>query len=284
MVCGVVAAVVAGGEPPAAKPAKPARATASTAPAAETTTDTTAGTTRVDTVVPTTGRTTRTTTTTTEQPPADSGFAWLPWGPADPGDPPPIQWYGRLQSGECPDDGSADVPLWAAMRALCAVVVEGDAGRWADVRVVAGPGKVPCLENAARALLERAVAWHERNPDRRPVVAFAQPGRKTACPPVVTGVAGPDPEDGCDVESPLRGPVAGGTGLTFCGSGFDPAEVTVLVGGRAATPDYATSTQVAVLTPAADGPGAVRLEVVSRGQRVVVSEVFEYAAEAVPTS
>ncbi|GAA0210237.1 hypothetical protein GCM10010492_05050 [Saccharothrix mutabilis subsp. mutabilis] len=276
--CGVVAAVVAGGEPPAAEPA---RATASTAPAAETTTDTAAGTTRVGTIVPPADRTTRT-TTTTKQSPGESGFAWLPWGPADPGDPPPIQWYGRLQSGECPDDGSADVPLWAAMRALCAVVVEGDVGRWSDVRVVAGPGKMPCLESAARALLERAVAWHERNPDRRPAVTFAQPGQGTACPPVVTGVAGP--EEGCDVESTLRGPVAGGTALTFCGSGFDSAEVTVLVGGRAATPDYATTTQVAVRTPAADGPGAVRLEVVSRGQRVVVSEVFEYEAEVVPTS
>jgi hypothetical protein len=274
--CGAVAAAVVAGNPTPS--AHPAPLTSTTTPD-----PTTTGTTLGETIVPTTRPPTSTTTTTT-RPPVEDGFAWLPWGPADPADPPPIQWYGRFQTGECPDDGSADVPLWAAVGALCAVVVDGDVGRWADVRVVAGPGTMPCLENAARALLERAVAWRERNPGRRPVVAFAQPGRATACPPVVTGVSGPDPDDGCDVRGPLRGPVAGDTGLTFCGSGFDTTDVTVLVGGRAATPDFATSTLIGVRTPPADGPGVARLEVVSGGQRVAVPEVFEYEAEVVPTS
>lgn len=282
----MVAAVVAGGEPPATQPGAAFSSSAPTT--SETTAGTTTGTTRIDTIVPTTGRTPGTTTTTTAKPPppppADEGFAWLPWGPADPGDPPPIQWYGRFQAGECVEDRTREAPLWKAVAALCAVVAEGDVSQWANVRVAPAPGQVPCLESAVLALLERAVAWHERNPGRRPAVAFAQRGQATACPLVVEGVAGPDPDDGCERVSPLRGPVAGETGLTFCGSGFDSGDLTVLVGGKAATLNYATTTQVAVSTPEADGPGTVRLEVVSSGRRVVVAESFEYEAEAGPAS
>ncbi|NUT96085.1 MAG: hypothetical protein HOY78_29065 [Saccharothrix sp.] len=279
--CGAVAAAVVATNPtPSAHPA-PLTSTSTSTTTPDPTTTTTTGTTRIETIVPTTRP--PTTTTTTTKPPADDGFAWLPWGPADPGDPPPIQWYAGFQEGRCAEVFDDEATLWKAVSALCEAVIEGDEDQWRKVRVAEGSGLAPCLEAAARALLERAIAWHERNPGRNPAITFAREGQTPACPLKVTAVVG---ENTTCVTTPgrLSGPVSGGTNLTICGSGFAKGKVNVLLGDREATVRSVTPGSVEVTTPEAAGPGAVRIEVVSAGVRVVAAQRFEYVAEVVPTS
>jgi hypothetical protein len=84
------------------------------------------------------------------------------------------------------DNGATDDQLWRALNALCATVVDGDQDQWRVVETAFGNAGAqhfanPCLENAARALLARALTWHEAYPDGRPQVHFPVAAAETDC-------------------------------------------------------------------------------------------------------
>jgi hypothetical protein len=124
---------------------------------------------------------------------SDPGFAWVPFGPADPASPVPGDWpqYNMLAQRRCGDlmqdeNGPTDDQLWRALNALCAAVVDGDEEQWRVARTAfdnAGAQHFanPCLENATRALLERALTWREANPHGRPEVRFPVAANETDC-------------------------------------------------------------------------------------------------------
>jgi hypothetical protein len=125
--------------------------------------------------------------------PSDGGFAWVPFGPADPTSPIPGDWpqYNMLAQHHCGDlmqseNGATSDQLWAALNALCAAVVAGDRAQWNVARTAFGNASGQhfsnqCLENAARALLKRALAWHNAYPNSRPAVHFPVAATETDC-------------------------------------------------------------------------------------------------------
>ena len=120
------------------------------------------------------------------------GFAWVPFGPADPQSPVPGDWpqYNLLAQHQCgdmmqSDKGSTGDQLWRALHALCAAV-SGDQAQWQLVQTASSEAKAhhftdQCLENAARALLNRALAWHKAHPNGRPTVHFPVAATETEC-------------------------------------------------------------------------------------------------------
>jgi hypothetical protein len=129
---------------------------------------------------------------------SDTGFAWVPFGPADPTSPIPGDWpqYNLLAEGRCgelmqDENGATDDQLWRALNALCATVVDGDQEQWRVVRTAfdnasAQHFAAPCLENATRALLKRALAWREAHPHGRPKVHFPVAAAETDCGKLVS--------------------------------------------------------------------------------------------------
>jgi hypothetical protein len=217
--------------------------------------------------------------------PADDGFAWVPWGPASPFDPPPVQWYGALERRDCANLRAAvsDVPgrdLWRALAAVCDATIGGDETQWTVAqevaRTVPAANEPGCLERAARALLTRALEWHERHPDRQPKVRFAAPGSKVACAFAIDVVRRVD-EDGQPLAGPLEGPLGGGTLLQIVGRGIDePTEIRV--GDRSASVDKTVFVEqgLVIRTPAVDKPGTVRIRVRNRAGAVVAPVTFRY--------
>jgi hypothetical protein len=124
---------------------------------------------------------------------SDGGFAWVPFGPVDPQSPVPGDWpqYNLLAQHQCGDlmqdgNGRTGDQLWRALTALCTAVVAGDQAQWNVVRTAfASAGGAhfsePCLENAVRALLKRALDWRKNHPNGRPTVHFPVAATETEC-------------------------------------------------------------------------------------------------------
>jgi hypothetical protein len=109
---------------------------------------------------------------------SDDGLAWVPFGPNDPQIPNDWAGYRALAQRDC--DGVAsrvnrDNKLWQALIAVCAAAVRGDQDQWGPAaKALAASGGAHlfsdngnpdlCLEGVVRGLLERALAWHRRQP------------------------------------------------------------------------------------------------------------------------
>ncbi|MCZ2859875.1 IPT/TIG domain-containing protein [Blastococcus sp. VKM Ac-2987] len=212
----------------------------------------------------------------------DDGFSWVPWGPADPGDPPPFQWYGSLERRDCAglQSSVADVEgreLWRALTAVCLAAVDGDASQWEvaeeQAAAVDDADDGGCLDEAARALLERALAWHREHPGQQPEVVFPAPGSATACPFEITQV------------QPAQGPVTGGTTVVLVGRGIDEpteilfgttvAEVTSEGSGESSPVEEA----IEVRLPPADEPGPVDVRLRNRAGEVTAPAPFTYLTD-----
>jgi IPT/TIG domain len=213
--------------------------------------------------------------------PSDDGFDWAPWGPADPGDPPPYDWYGSLERRQCEALNATDDDVWRALGAVCAAAIDGDQSQWTVAKTLAANGgthdPTSCLERAARALLHRALAWHERNPGRQPTVRFPVTGSTTACPFEIDTVR--LWKDGEEVEGTLEGPVTGGTELAIRGSGLSDDPTQVLISGREAKrviTDVGTTVLLVVETPQVDQPLTAEIQVRNRAGEVVAPVTFRY--------
>jgi hypothetical protein len=213
--------------------------------------------------------------------PSDDGFDWAPWGPADPGDPPPYDWYGSLERRQCEALQATDDDVWRALAAVCAAAIDGDQSQWTVAKTLAANGgthdPTSCLERAARALLQRALAWHERNPGRQPTVRFPVAGSSTACPFHIDRVR--LWKDGQEVGGTLEGPVTGGTELAIRGLGLSDDPTQVLIAGREAKRviiDVGTTVLLVVETPQVDQPLTAEIRVRNRAGEVVAPVTFRY--------
>jgi hypothetical protein len=165
---------------------------------------------------------------------------------------------------------------------VCAAAIEGDQSQWTMAMVLAAKGgshdPASCLERAARALLQRALAWHQRNPGRQPTVRFPTRGSSTACPFRIDKVR--LWKDGQPVDGPLEGPVTGGTELVISGPGLSDDPTQVLVAGREAkrtgTDVVGTSFLLFVETPAVDRPLTAEIRVRNSAGEVVAPVTFQY--------
>ena len=123
------------------------------------------------------------------------GFAWAPFGPDDPQIPTP-GWpaYNPFADGNCSKLRKNLDSLGAfgkAMVAVCAAAIEGRQDQWemAEKAFAAGDASSladDCLAKKVTGLLERALAWHQRHPGRKPLVQFQRVTgnkgeRKTDC-------------------------------------------------------------------------------------------------------
>jgi hypothetical protein len=216
---------------------------------------------------------------------SDAGLAWAPWGPADPGDPPPYQWYGLLERHDCQglhDSLASESPaLWRGLAAVCSAAIDGDQSQWgaaerAAEQVEFDPSAPACLEQAATALLRRAVDWHERNPDRQPDIRFPAAGSETACAFRIERVfVLDDSEQPTDL--PLEGPVTGGTLLQLEGQGIDNPEEVIVAGQPAEIYDDA---RLIVRTQAVSEPSTGQIRLRNRAGEVVASVQFRYVADS----
>ena len=125
----------------------------------------------------------------------DDGLAWVPFGPKDPTFPTP-SWpaYNAFAEGKCAqlqdylnsDDGAglAESDLALAMVAVCKAAFLGQQEQW-DVAEEheAGDSGIQngCLDAAVKELMERALAWHEQNPGKTPVVQIQRAEEQTEC-------------------------------------------------------------------------------------------------------
>ena len=121
-------------------------------------------------------------------------LAWVPFGPSDPTFPTP-SWpvYRAFANGDCsalqdylssPEGESVD-GFGQAMLAVCQAAVEGRQDRWEAAKAAAGadPSTLAndCLATVVKDLLDRALAWHERNPGAKPTVRFQRLTGQTDC-------------------------------------------------------------------------------------------------------
>jgi hypothetical protein len=77
---------------------------------------------------------------------------------------------------------------------------------------------------------------------------------------------------------PNKGPIAGGTGVTISGTGFLP-KARITFGGKAASGTVVNTDgkTIAAVTPQADGPGAVDIEVINENaQKGTMPNGFTY--------
>jgi hypothetical protein len=131
---------------------------------------------------------------------SDGGLAWVPFGPDDPDIPTP-SWpaYKHFAQGNCSglqayfntDDGRRVGDFGKAMVAVCAAAVEGRQDQWEVAARALAAGEASslandCLADEVKDLLERALAWHQRHPGRKPAVQLQEVGgksgeRKTDC-------------------------------------------------------------------------------------------------------
>jgi len=118
----------------------------------------------------------------------------VPFGPSDPTFPTP-SWpvYRAFANGDCsalqdylssPEGESVD-GFGQAMLAVCQAAVEGRQDRWEAAKAAAGsdPSTLAndCLAAVVNDLLDRALAWHERNPGAKPTVRFQRLSGHTEC-------------------------------------------------------------------------------------------------------
>jgi hypothetical protein len=118
----------------------------------------------------------------------------VPFGPSDPTFPTP-SWpvYRAFANGDCsalqdylssPEGESVD-GFGQAMLAVCQAAVEGRQDRWEAAKAAAGadPSTLAndCLAAVVKDLLDRALAWHERNPGAKPTVRFQRLTGQTEC-------------------------------------------------------------------------------------------------------
>lgn len=144
-------------------------------------------------------------------------LAWVPFGPADPTNPTP-SWpvYRHLAQGECSalesylaGEGSGVGEFGTALVAVCRAAVDGHQDQWAVARSLkdADPSTLgnDCLAGVMTSLLDRAVEWHERNPGRRPDVAFSRVAGTTTCAAdgdADSGTDGPEDTDASGADGP----------------------------------------------------------------------------------
>ena len=126
---------------------------------------------------------------------SDEELAWVPFGPADPTIPTP-SWpaYRAFANGDCgalqaylgTSDGASLGDFGKAMVAVCEAAVEGRQDRWeaaAAALAAADPSSLAndCLAGVVKDLLDRALAWHQRYPGRKPAVRFQRLDGQTEC-------------------------------------------------------------------------------------------------------
>ncbi|HEY2958764.1 MAG TPA: IPT/TIG domain-containing protein [Actinomycetota bacterium] len=175
---------------------------------------------------------------------------------------------------------------------MCAAAVDGEKGQWATAvaaakAVPAGGGTggfASCLEVAAKALLQRALAWHERNPGRQPTVWFPAVGSKTACGFRIDEVHLVN-QDGQPLGGALEGPVTGGTLLAINGKGLDDDPTEVRIAGQLAefAPDVPVDgSTIVVRTPKIaeqlKDPLKAEIRLRNRAGEVVAPVTFTYLA------
>jgi hypothetical protein len=121
-------------------------------------------------------------------------LAWVPFGPSDPTFPTP-SWpvYRAFANGDCSalqdylnsPEGESVGRFGEAMVAVCQAAVEGRQDRWEAAKDAADadPSKLAhdCLAAVVKDLLDRALAWHERNPGAKPTVRFQRLTGQTEC-------------------------------------------------------------------------------------------------------
>jgi hypothetical protein len=132
------------------------------------------------------------------------GIDWVPFGPNDPKSPTP-GWpvYNAFAAGDCPalrsvPDTDSVGDLGAAMKAVCAAAIEGQADQWEVAeRSLAGGGSLAnsCLDPLVRNLLERALAWHHNHPGKQPQARKRQVAGMTECGKASPPNGVPDTED-----------------------------------------------------------------------------------------
>lgn len=211
---------------------------------------------------------------------SDDGFAWLPFGPAAPSSPPPFQWYGELERGQCSGTGSG---VWAALIAVCRAAINGDQTQWAVAANTdmsggsGGPGD--CLAQAGRTTVHRALTWHQRHPDARPIVRMAAPGEPTACEFRITSVtlaaSASWPTCATPLSGPLQGPVTGNTLLILNVMALD-GDVKVLVAGQPATIVCPNLDMIAILTPPVDHAQTATIQLSNIAGEITAPVEFAY--------
>jgi hypothetical protein len=166
---------------------------------------------------------------------------------------------------------------------VCAAAVEGDQNQWATAeaaaKTVPAGGFGSCLEVAAKALLQRALAWHERNPGRQPALRLPAAGSKTACPFRIDQVRLVD-QEGQALEGPLEGSVTGGTLLLISGQGIrHPTQIRIAGQPADLVLDVPVDgSSIVVRTPPVDHPQAAQIRLRNRAGEVVAPVTFRYLA------
>ena len=177
--------------------------------------------------------------------------------------------------------------LWPALAAVCAAAIDHNQSQWMvaiDAAKELGgptPGLDPLLEREAVALVERALAWHERNPSRRAIVRYPAPGSKTVLDFDITDVSLAD-QDGNPIGGTLTGPQAGGTLLAIIGHGINrPTEVRIA--GRSAkivhrydSPDPPFLDRVVVSTPKVTDAVTADIRLTNRAGEKTATKKFQY--------
>jgi hypothetical protein len=112
----------------------------------------------------------------------------VPYGPKDPTAPIPGPWpaYNAFAQHDCSElqsqaEGFGD--LGQAMVALCLAAVEGRQDQWEAAKALAAEkaSSNGCLNGQVKGLLDRALAWHERHPGRKPTVRVQRVAGQTDC-------------------------------------------------------------------------------------------------------
>jgi hypothetical protein len=176
--------------------------------------------------------------------------------------------------------------LWPALAAICDAAIDDNQSQWLvaidAAKEPGGPTDLdPRLEREARALVERALAWHEHNPGRRAIVRFPAPGSKTVLGFDITDVFLAD-QDGKPIGGALTGPQDGGTLLAIIGHGINrPTEVRIA--GRPAkivyrydSPDPPFLDRVVVSTPEVTDAVTADIRLTNRAGEQIAPKKFQY--------
>jgi hypothetical protein len=178
--------------------------------------------------------------------------------------------------------------LWPALAAVCDAAIDDNQSQWLvaidAAKELGGPTRLdPRLEQEARALVERALAWHERNPGRRAIVRFPAPGSKTVLDFDITNVSLAN-QDGKPIGGTLTGPQDGGTLLAIIGHGINrptevriagrPAKILHNLTNESADPPF--EVRVVVSTPEVTDAVTADIRLTNRAGEKIASKKFEY--------